>query len=154
MNTNTEEFIVRPASIEDAKAIYDLIVELALYEKAPEQVINTVEEIMRDGFGKDPVFVCFLAEKQGKVIGMSLCYTRYSTWKGRVLYLEDLIVSEPFRGIGAGKALFKHTLDYARQNKYKRVSWQVLDWNTPALDFYRSFGAGFDGEWINTWIDL
>lgn len=154
MNTAKEEIIIRTATIGDAEVIYDLIAELALFEKAPEQVINTVEEIRRDGFGETPVFVCFLAEIDGLVIGMSLCYTRYSTWKGRVLYLEDLIVKESFRGRGAGKALFNHTIAYARENSYKRVSWQVLDWNTPALDFYRSFGAGFDGEWVNTWIDL
>lgn len=154
MNSAKEEIIVRPADLADAEVIYDLIAELALFEKAPEQVINTVEEIRRDGFGEQPAFVCFLAEINAQVVGMSLCYTRYSTWKGRVLYLEDLIVRESFRGKGAGKALFNHTLAYAKENAYKRVSWQVLDWNTPALDFYRSFGAGFDGEWVNTWIDL
>lgn len=154
MNTAKEEIIIRAAKIGDAEVIYDLIAELALFEKAPEQVINTVEEIRRDGFGESPAFVCFLAEINGQVVGMSLCYTRYSTWKGRVLYLEDLIVKESFRGQGAGKALFNYTIAYARENQYKRVSWQVLDWNTPALDFYRAFGAGFDGEWVNTWIDL
>src|SRR4051812_3170877 len=108
MNAGREQILIRTATVDDAEVIYELIAELALFEKAPEQVINTVEEIKRDGFGERPVFVCFLAEIKGQAVGMSLCYTRYSTWKGRVLYLEDLVVKESFRGRGAGKALFDH----------------------------------------------
>ncbi len=146
--------VIRDAGSNDAQAIHDLIYELAVYEKAPEQMVNPVDDIVRDGFGTSPAFICFIAEWEGRVAGMSLCYLRYSTWKGRVLYLEDLIVTEAYRGRGIGKALFQYTLDYARNNHYKRVSWQVLDWNQPAIDFYKSFGAAFSEEWLNAWVEL
>jgi GNAT superfamily N-acetyltransferase len=145
---------IRLAHAGDAPIIHDLIYELAVFERAPEQMVNTVDDIIRDGFGENPAFICFIAETEGQVVGMSLCYIRYSTWKGKVLYLEDLIVREEYRGKGIGKALFQHTLDYARQQQYRRVSWQVLDWNQKAIDFYKPFGAGFDPEWLNAWVDL
>jgi GNAT superfamily N-acetyltransferase len=145
---------VRPATIHDAAAIYELIYELAVFEKAPEQLVNSVDDIKRDGFGAHPVFTCFMAEFNGEIAGMSLCYIRYSTWKGPVLYLEDLVVREALRGKGIGKALFAYTIDYAREKGYPRVQWQVLDWNEPAIEFYKKFGAGMDPEWLNAWIDI
>ena len=121
--------IIRPATASDMQAVHQLIVELAIYEKAPNEVVNTPEQLIKDGFGNQALFVCFVAELDGQVIGMSLNYVRYSTWKGAVLYLEDLIVTESLRGQGIGKALFQHTLQYARNNGYSRLQWQVLDWN-------------------------
>lgn len=147
-------FTIRPATPSDIPDIHRLIQELALFEKAPEQVINTPERMLRDGFGEQPAFICFVMETDGRVQGMSLCYVRYSTWKGPCLYLEDLIVSEPYRGQGCGKALFRHTLAYAKDMGYQRLQWQVLDWNQPAIEFYTSFKASFDGQWLNSWIDL
>jgi ribosomal protein S18 acetylase RimI-like enzyme len=145
---------IRQAQIDDAQAIHDLIYELAVFEKAPEQMVNTVDDIVRDGFGVSPVFVCFVAEEDDQVVGMSLCYIRYSTWKGQCLYLEDLVVKEAYRGRGIGKALFKYTMDYAKAKGFSRVQWQVLDWNQSAIDFYKSFNAGFDEEWLNAWVEI
>jgi GNAT superfamily N-acetyltransferase len=145
---------IREANKGDAQNIHDLIYELAVFEKAPEQMVNTVDDILNHGFRDNPVFTCFMAESDGVVAGMSLCYVRYSTWKGPCLYLEDLVVKEAFRGKGIGKALFEHTIDHARKKKYRRVQWQVLDWNQPAIDFYKKFGASFDEEWLNSWLDL
>ncbi len=146
--------IIRNATAADMQAVFNLIVELAIYEKAPNEVINTPDQLIKDGFGNQPLFVCFVAESDGNIVGMSLNYIRYSTWKGAVLYLEDLIVTESYRGKGIGKALFQHTLQYASQNGYQRLQWQVLDWNQPAIDFYKTFQADFDPEWLNAWINL
>lgn len=147
-------FQIRDARPEDVEAIHRLIYELAVYEKAPEQMVNTTQRLLEHGFGPNPHYICFIGEVDGNIVGMSFNYIRYSTWKGPVLYLEDLIVTESERGKGYGKALFEHTLSYARNNGFARLSWQVLDWNTPAIDFYKSFGAGFDPEWLNSWIEL
>lgn len=146
--------IIRPATASDMQAVHQLIVELAIYEKAPNEVVNTPEQLIKDGFSNQPLFVCFVAELDGQVIAMSLNYVRYSTWKGAVLYLEDLIVTESLRGRGIGKALFQHTLQYARNNGYSRLQWQVLDWNQPAIDFYKTFQASFDPEWLNAWVQF
>ncbi|MBL7836487.1 MAG: GNAT family N-acetyltransferase [Bacteroidetes bacterium] len=146
--------LIRPAEPRDVTAIHQLIYELAVYEKAPHEMVNTPEKLLEHGFGAQPLFICFVAELNQKVVGMSLNYVRYSTWKGPVLYLEDLIITESQRGKGFGKALFLHTLEYARMYGYARLQWQVLDWNTPAVDFYKSFDAGFDGEWLNAWIEF
>jgi len=146
--------IIRNATPSDMTAVFDLIVELAIFEKAPSEVINTPEKLVKHGFGQQPLFICFVAEFEGKIVGMSLNYIRYSTWKGPVLYLEDLIVTESLRGNGFGKALFQHTLTYAKDNGYKRLQWQVLDWNQPAIDFYKSFNSGFDPEWLNAWVEF
>ena len=144
---------VRPAKIEDVNDIHELILELAIFEKAPNEVITTPESLAKDGFGPKPLFICFVAEYEGKVVGMSLCYIRFSTWKGSVLYLEDLIVTEIHRGKGIGKALFQYTLDYSKSNGFQRLSWQVLEWNQSAIDFYKTFGAKLDAEWTNAWIE-
>ncbi len=147
-------FSIRPARPEDCQAIYGLIKELALFERAPEKVTNTPQGLLKDGFGEMPLFICFVAELQGEVVGISFCYTRYSTWIGKVLYLEDLLVTEAHRKKGIGSQLFAYTKQYAAENGFKRVTWQVLDWNTPAIDFYKREGAELDPEWVNAWVDL
>lgn len=143
---------IRAARAEDCPAIHELIMELAIYEKAPEMMVNTPENLLRDGFGPQPLYTCFVAEHDNKVVGISFCYTRYSTWVGKVLYLEDLIVTESYRRQGIGKQLFEHTLAYAQQNQFVRLSWQVLDWNTPAIEFYKQWPTTMDAEWLNAWI--
>jgi GNAT superfamily N-acetyltransferase len=145
---------IRRAERSDAAAILELIRELAEYEKAPQEVTNTAEAIARDGFGEHPRFGCLVAEEEGVIIGMSLWYTRYSTWKGPTLYLEDLIVKEAHRGKGAGKLLFEATLRIARETGMTGMSWQVLDWNEPAIRFYEQYGCRFDNEWTNCRISF
>lgn len=141
--------LVREAQPSDVKAIHALICELALYEKAQDEVITTPEILLKDGFGTEPAFIAWVAEWQGKVIGMALCYVRYSTWKGKVLYLEDLYVKEEYRRKGAGAALFEKVLEHTRLLGYERMCWQVLEWNTPAIQFYKKYGAILDPEWVN-----
>ena len=129
----------------------ELIKELAVYEKAPNEVINTVKMMKEDGFGNNPVFGFFVAVKDSnhEIIGTSIFYYRYSTWKGKRLYLEDLIVTESERGNGAGKLLFDRTLLKTLQDNCSGMTWQVLDWNTPAINFYKKYGADLDEGWIN-----
>jgi len=145
---------IRLAIAQDIPSIHRLIYELAVFEKAPEQFILSQEQLLEDGFGPNPKYICFVAEQNQTILGMSFCYIRYSTWKGPVLYLEDLVVNESYRRNGIGKALFQHTCEYARTNKYSRVQWQVLDWNQSAIDFYKHFNASFDPEWLNAWVEF
>ena len=141
-------FTVRQGVKQDAKAILDLIVELAIFEKLPNEVVLTVEDIEQDGFSENPKFNIFIAEdEQKEIIGMSLFYDRYSTWKGKAIHLEDLIVKESKRKQGVGKALYTAVMQYAFDNNYKRVAWDVLDWNTGAIDFYESTGATVFPDW-------
>ena len=146
--------IIRESVREDVPAMFELIKELALYEKAPEQVINTVEQMYLDGFGENPIFGTIVSEVDGLVVGMELYYFRYSTWKGKRLYLEDLIVSETMRGKGLGEKLLEATIEQARKTACTGLMWQVLDWNEPAINFYKKFGARFDEEWLNVHIDF
>jgi len=128
----------------------DLIRELATYEKAPDAVTVPMEEFVDSGFGESPVWGAFVAEKEdGRIVGLSLYYVRYSTWKGRRLYLEDIIVTEAERGKGIGKLLFERTVAHAKERNYGGMMWQVLDWNEPAIRFYEKYKADFDSEWIN-----
>lgn len=145
---------VREAHKYDIPQLLNLIKELALYEKAPEQVINTTQKMLEDGFGKNKIYDAFVAELDGQIVGCAIVYYRYSTWKGRCLYLEDLIVTEAFRGKGAGKMLFEKCIEYGKQKNCKLMCWQVLDWNTPALDFYKKYNATLDGAWINGILKL
>lgn len=140
---------IRKGTKEDLPAVLELIKELALYEKAPEEVTITIEQLAEDGFGDNPLYWLLIAEEDGEVIGMSFFYIRYSTWKGKCLYLEDLIVKEEHRGKGAGKRLFDATIKAAAEMDAKLMVWQVLDWNEPAIKFYEQYGAELDGEWIN-----
>ena len=146
--------IIRDAVRKDVPAMFELIKELALYEKAPEQVTNTVEQMYMDGFGENPIFETIISEVEGEIVGMALYYYRYSTWKGKRLYLEDLIVSETMRGRGLGEKLLNAIIEKARQTACSGLMWQVLDWNEPAINFYKKFGARFDEEWVNVHIDF
>ncbi len=127
----------------------ELIHELALYEKAPEEVTVTLEDFVAAGFGEKPVWKAFVAECEGKIEGFALYYVRYSTWKGCRLYLEDFIVTEKMRGKGLGKLLFEAILGEAKLNNYKGVVWQVLDWNQPAISFYNKYNSNYEEGWIN-----
>jgi GNAT superfamily N-acetyltransferase len=145
---------IRSATAKDVPHLLELVRELAVFEKAPNEVINTEEKMLEDGFGVNKLFDAFVAELNGEIIGLAITYYRYSTWKGKCLYLEDLIVTEEHRGIGAGQQLFTHCIDFGKENGCHKMIWQVLDWNKPALDFYTLYGAQLDGEWINGSLDL
>ena len=146
--------VIRDAVRGDVPAMFELIKELALYEKAPEQVTNTVEQMYIDGFGENPIFGTIVSEVDDEIVGMALYYHRYSTWKGKRLYLEDLIVSETMRGRGLGEKLLNAIIEKARQTACTGLMWQVLDWNEPAINFYKKFGARFDEGWVNVHIDF
>lgn len=154
MKSNIEKVIIRKAREEDCFAMLDLVKELAKYENAPEEVTISLEEFTLSGFGKNPIWGAFVAEKNNIIIGISLYYTRFSTWKGKRLYLEDLIVTEKERGKQTGKQLFEATLEYAKTENYHGMVWQVLDWNEPGINFYKKYNSNFDGEWINVSIDF
>jgi GNAT superfamily N-acetyltransferase len=141
--------IVRFAKEEDITFVHALIKELAEYEKAPQEVTNTVDDMLRDGFGPNPVFRCLVAETDGKVTGMAIYFVKYSTWKGKGIYLDDIVVTESMRRMGIGKLLFDAIVKDAKEIGAKQLHWQVLDWNTPAIEFYKKYNADLDGEWIN-----
>jgi len=151
MSDTQHPWRIRTATEDDVPAIYRLIRELAEYERALDRLENTPEQLRKDGFGDAPLFDCFVAEdtERDEIVGISLTYFRYSTWKGRCLYLEDLIVTAERRGEGIGKALLERTVRYARETASRLVIWQVLDWNTSAIEFYKSFGAELQPEWVN-----
>lgn len=140
---------IRYAKLEDCERMLELINELALYEKAPEEVTVTLDEFKDAGFGNNLVWKAFVAEIDEKVQGFALFYTRYSTWKGCRLYLEDFIVTEKMRGQGFGKLLFEEVLKEAKTNNYAGVVWQVLDWNQPAINFYNKYNAQIEDGWLN-----
>lgn len=141
--------IIRTGSKTDIPAILGLIKELAAYEKAPHDVEVTIEQMEEWGFGNDKLFDFFVAEKNNTIVGMALYYYKYSTWKGKCLFLEDIIVTESERQHGYGKLLFNEVAKVAKQQQVKRMEWQVLDWNEPAIKFYKRYNTVFDGEWIN-----
>ncbi|MCY7349834.1 MAG: GNAT family N-acetyltransferase [Cytophagaceae bacterium] len=148
------DFNLRKGRSDDVPQVFDLIMELAVFEKAPDQVSNSPDQLRRDGFGEQPIFGLLVAEAEAVIVGISLYYFRYSTWKGKRLYLEDLIVTEPWRGRGVGEALLEATIAEARANQCTGLMWQVLDWNEPAINFYKKFGARFDSEWVNVHVDF
>lgn len=144
---------IRVGKKEDLPRVLELVRELALFERAPEQVINTVEQMEIDGFGPQPIFGFFVAENENGIIGLSLYYWRYSTWKGKRLYLEDIIVTESARGNGIGKKLFDRTLQHALDEQCSGMMWQVLDWNEPAISFYKKYGSAISNEWLNCTLE-
>jgi GNAT superfamily N-acetyltransferase len=146
-------FIVRQGQEKDVQSVLDLIIELAIYEKEPDAVEITIEDLKRDGFSDQPKFKFFVAEENNVVIGIALFYERYSTWKGKTIHLEDLMVTESKRKIGAGKALYKAVLKYAHNNNFNRVAWEVIDWNTNAINFYKSTGATYLNDWSVVQMD-
>ncbi|HMJ69683.1 MAG TPA: GNAT family N-acetyltransferase [Cyclobacteriaceae bacterium] len=140
---------IRAGKRQDLPRVLELIKELAEFERAPDEVINTVEMLEKDGFGPQPVYGFFVAEDGKQIIGLSLYYWRYSTWKGKRLWLEDIVVTQSERGRGVGKLLFERTIKYAFDEKSAGMMWQVLDWNEPAINFYKKYGAKISGEWHN-----
>ncbi|MBP1650585.1 MAG: GCN5-related N-acetyltransferase [Bacteroidetes bacterium] len=145
---------IRNVRIEDCPRLLELIRELAEYEKAPHEVTVTLEQFTDAGFGKSPVWKAFAAVDGDQIIGFALYYIRYSTWKGCRMYLEDLLVTESYRGKGIGKMLFDKLLEEARTQNYNGMVWQVLEWNEPAINFYKKYDASFDPEWWNASISF
>jgi len=159
---------IRRATREDCPAMLKLIQELAVYEKMPEEVTVDPVHFEESGFGPNPVWWAFVVE-EGKVVNVeessslklpkpviafALYYIRYSTWKGQVMYLEDILVTESMRGRGIGKLLMDRLIEEAREKGFKKITWQVLDWNQPAIDFYKKYDVQFDPTWINVALDL
>ncbi len=141
------EYIIRNAKTDDMSQVLDLIQELAVFEKEPDAVEITVDELIREGFGENPLFHCFVAEVQEEIVGIALIYYRFSTWKGRSIHLEDLIVKESMRGTGLGSALYAEVMKHAKDKGVRRVEWVVLDWNRNAIDFYEKSGAKLLKDW-------
>lgn len=133
--------------------VLNLIKELATFEREPDAVVVTVEELEKEGFGENPLFKCFVAEVDKEIVGMALVYFRFSTWKGRTIHLEDLIVKEKMRGSGLGSALYQEVLKYAKSQGVKRVEWVVLDWNEGAIKFYERSGAKILKDWRTVHMD-
>jgi ribosomal protein S18 acetylase RimI-like enzyme len=146
---------IRKAVKGDCPAMLELVRELALYEKAPDEVTVDPQHFEESGFGQNPVWWAFVAETDAKeVVGFALYYIRYSTWKGQVMYLEDILVTASMRGQGIGHQLVDQLIVEAKEKGFKRIVWQVLEWNEPAINFYKKYNAKFDPEWINVILDI
>ena len=155
---------VRRAVKEDCPRLLELIKELAVFEKAPNEVTVSLDHFTESGFGNNPVWWAFVAASppnplskvEGEqILGFALYYVRYSTWKGQAMYLEDIIVTESARGKGIGKLLFDRLIEEAKEKGFTRIVWQVLEWNEPAINFYKKYyNAGFDSEWVNCSINV
>lgn len=154
MTPSTPQIKIRRAVAADCPRLLELIRELALYEKAPEQVIVTETHFRESGFGDRPLWWAFVAEENGIILGFALYYIRYSTWKGQRMYLEDILVTQEARGKGIGTLLMNRLIEEAREKKFSGMMWQVLDWNSPAINFYKKFHAQLDPEWINCTLEL
>lgn len=140
--------IIRKGTPQDMSSVLELIRELAIFEKEPDAVVVTVDDLVRDGFSENPLFSCFVAEEDNEIIGIALYYYRYSTWKGKTIHLEDLIVKQEKRGTGAGFALYKEIIAQGKRDNVRRIEWNVLDWNTPAIEFYEKSGAKVLKDWL------
>ncbi|KJD36464.1 GNAT family acetyltransferase [Tamlana sedimentorum] len=140
-------YTIRKSVKTDMPQVLDLINELAIYEKEPDAVEVTLKDLENDGFGENPAFLCFVAEINNSIEGIALIYNRYSTWKGKIIHLEDLIVSQKMRGKGLGTALLNQVVKYGHSIGVKRINWEVLDWNEPAIKFYESKGANVMRDW-------
>lgn len=146
---------IRKAVKEDCAVMLELVRELALYEKAPEEVTVDPAHFEESGFGENPVWWAFVAENAEKqVVAFALYYIRYSTWKGQVMYLEDILVTASMRGQGIGHLLVDRLIAEAKEKGFKRIVWQVLEWNEPAINFYKKYNAKFDPEWVNVILDI
>ncbi|HOA37998.1 MAG TPA: GNAT family N-acetyltransferase [Flavihumibacter sp.] len=141
--------VIRRAQQEDCARLLELIKELAVYERAPDEVTVTLAHFTDSGFGAQPVWWAFVAELDGVVQGFALYYIRYSTWKGQRMYLEDILVTEEKRGLGLGRLLFDRLLVECKEKGFEGMVWQVLEWNEPAIHFYKKYDADFDPEWVN-----
>ena len=153
-NTKTMNIQIRRAVKEDCQHLLELIDELAVYEKAPQEVTVTLEHFMESGFGPNPVWWGFVAVdhenlKEEKLVAFAIYYIRYSTWKGQRMFLEDILVTEKYRGRGIGRMLFDRLITEAKEKKLHGITWQVLDWNEPAINFYKKYNAAFDNGWVN-----
>jgi GNAT superfamily N-acetyltransferase len=140
---------IRRAVKDDCPRLLELVEELAAYERAPKEVTVTLEHFVESGFGEKPVWWAFVAESETEVVGFALYYIRYSTWKGQAMYLEDILITNEWRGKGIGKLLFDRLIEEAKEKKFNRIIWQVLDWNEPAINFYKKYDADIDGGWLN-----
>lgn len=140
---------IRKGEQKDIGDALALVKELAHYERCPQEVTVSVEQMSEWGFGKEKIFDFFVAEAEGRIAGIALYYFKYSTWKGKCVFLEDIIVTEPMRGNGIGKKLFEAVAEVAKEMNVKRLEWQVLEWNEPAISFYKKYNSRFDPEWIN-----
>ena len=138
---------IRKGNPEDMKSVLELIRELAIFEKEPDAVLISEGDLVRDGFGENPLFHVFVAEVKKEIVGIALYYYRYSTWKGKTIHLEDLIVKEKMRGTGLGSALYSEIMKQGKKDNVRRIEWNVLDWNTPAVNFYENSGAKVLEEW-------
>ena len=143
------DIIIRKAQKYDCLSMLELIKELAIYEKAGDEVTITNEEFIDSGFGSNPVWGAFVAEYNNKLVGISIFYIRFSTWKGKRIYLEDIVVTEKLRRQRIGKKLFEATLEYAKNNNFHGMVLQVLDWNELAINFYKKYNVKFDNNWYN-----
>jgi GNAT superfamily N-acetyltransferase len=151
---NNSSAVIRPALSKDVDRILELVQELATYEKEPEAVTVSKAHFEESGFGANPVWWALVAEVDGAIQGFALYYIRFSTWKGQRMYLEDLVVTENYRGKGLGKALFDALIKEGKEKKLNGMVWQVLSWNEPAKKFYKSYQANFDNGWENCSIDF
>ena len=138
---------IRKGQKEDMHGVLALIQELAVFEKEPDAVLITADDLVRDGFGDRPLFEVFVAEAEEEIVGIALYYYRYSTWKGKTIHLEDLVVKENMRGTGLGFALYTEIIKQGKKDKVRRIEWNVLDWNTPAIEFYKKSGANILEDW-------
>ncbi len=146
--------IIRRAKIEDCPRMLELVNELAVYERAPQEVTVSLTHFAESGFGPNPVWWAFVAEEDGVINGFALYYIRYSTWKGQKMYLEDIIVTEAARGRGLGALLMDALIKEGKEKSFQGMTWQVLNWNEPALNFYRKYNTRFDDEWVNGILDF
>ena len=140
---------IRKGELRDVRAMYALVLELATFENAAHEVTNTIEEMEKDGFGSNPAFEFLVAETSNEIIGVAIYFIKYSTWKGKGVYLDDIVVSQPFRHQGVGTMIFDALINECAKHKAKLLHWQVLDWNEPAIAFYKKYQASFDPEWID-----
>ena len=145
--------IIRKGNPADMEAVLGLIQELADFEKEPDAVLVTVDDLIRDGFGPIPLFQVFVAEVEEEIVGIALYYYRYSTWKGKIIHLEDLVVKDKMRGTGLGYALYSEIIKQGKIDNVRRIDWHVLDWNTPAIDFYEKSGAVVLKDWYLAQMD-
>ena len=145
--------IIRKGNSGDMEAVLGLIQELADFEKEPDAVLITVDDLIRDGFGTVPLFHVFVAEVENEIVGIALYYYRYSTWKGKIIHLEDLVVKDKMRGTGLGYALYSEIIKQGKRDNLRRIDWHVLDWNTPAIDFYEKTGAKVLRDWYVAQMD-